>query len=155
MTESAGVVISAADAPTLVMPRGGAMAFLASAADTGGAFALREFTIPPGTPPVQPHRHACALEAFYVRSGAVTFLVGEREAIATPGTLVVVPRGAVHAFGNFGGEEAILVMIDVPPNIAPEVWRRYGGEVGSRHGSGESEPADVEYLPEVRWAGRP
>ncbi len=154
MTENVGVVVSAVNAPTLTMPNGGAMAFLASAADTGGAFALREYTIPPGTPPVRVNRHACAMEAFSVRAGELTFLVGEREVVATPGTLVIVPRGVVHAFGNFSAEGAILVMIDAPPNIAPVFWRQYGGEAGSAHGTGETEALDVEFLPEVRWTGR-
>jgi quercetin dioxygenase-like cupin family protein len=154
MPEDAGLIVSAKDAPTLTTPSGGAMSFLASAAETGGTFALREYAIPPGAPSVQPHRHACAMEAFYVRAGELTFLVGEREVVATPGTLVIVPRGVVHAFGNFSAESAILVMIDAPPNIAPVVWRRLGGEAGSAHGSGETEPPDVEYLPAVRWTGR-
>jgi quercetin dioxygenase-like cupin family protein len=55
-----------------------------------------------------PHFHREHSDAFYVLDGQVTVRLGPElePVIATPGTLVVIPAGVVHAFDNDGPGEA-------------------------------------------------
>jgi len=76
---------------------------LASAADTRN----QQITLQSGDegtgPP--PHSHDWD-ESFYVTGGQIVFTCGDRTTTCTPGTLVHVPAGTVHAFnyGPGGGE---------------------------------------------------
>ena|ERR1035437_2576783 len=66
---------------------GNDLTFLASGADTAGAYALVEFITAPNpgrVPP--PHRHPNLDEGFYVIEGALTMLLGDRTVtVAAPG----------------------------------------------------------------------
>lgn len=72
--------------------------FRATAAQTGGAFALIDEVGPKsdGTPL---HRHSDDDESFYVLEGELVFHLSDGEPIsATVGTFVHIPKGQVHAF---------------------------------------------------------
>lgn len=66
----------------------------ATAASTGGAFALFEEHDPVDTPL---HVHANEDELFYVLDGEHEFQVGERTYRVGPGGIVFAPRGVPHA----------------------------------------------------------
>ena len=66
----------------------------ASAATTGGAFALFEENEPVDTPP---HVHEREDELFYVLEGDHVFRVGEEEFRVGPGGLAFAPRGVPHS----------------------------------------------------------
>src|SRR6185437_13410597 len=63
----------------------------------------------------EPHVHRRHTDAFYVLSGELEFVVGADTVIAAPaGTLVVVPAGVVHTFGNESGATATFLNIHAP-----------------------------------------
>src|SRR6185312_9580264 len=82
------------------------------AADQGsGSIAVMEGTAEPGFGPPT-HIHHSSEELFYVLQGQMDFQVGDQRVSATPGTLVMVPRGTVHAPLVVGRERArFLVML--------------------------------------------
>lgn len=83
---------------------------------TGGAFDLVEELIPPGFSP-PPHVHHREEESFYVISGRMTFVCGDRTIAAEAGTLVVLPRGVPHTFQVEGTEPARTLMLATPAGL--------------------------------------
>ena len=83
---------------------------------TGGAFDMVEELIAPGFAP-PPHLHHHEEESFYVLSGRMTFVCGDRTIAAGPGDLVVLPRGILHAFRVEGTEPARTLMINTPAGL--------------------------------------
>ena len=69
----------------------------ATSAQTGGAFGLIEQEIPAGFASPY-HRHHAEDEAFYLLSGAVTFISGEQAIQATAGSYVFLPKEQPHGF---------------------------------------------------------
>ncbi len=94
-------------------------------ADTGGAFALVEHPLEPGTLGAPPLRHQHEDEYSYVLEGEVTVLVGERVIEARPGTLIAKPRGVMHTFWNASSQPARVLEI-----IAPAGFEQYFVELG-------------------------
>jgi hypothetical protein len=58
---------------------------------------VSEYTLEPGTEPGEPHYQANHSDAFYVLDGELEFRIEGDSVRASAGTLVVAPRGAVHA----------------------------------------------------------
>ena len=87
---------------------------LASGAQSG-SFEIFVQSGPEGSGP-PPHSHPWD-EAFYVTRGEIAFGVGERTALARPGTLVHIPAGTTHwfRFAAGGGE-----MVSVTSARAPQ-----------------------------------
>jgi mannose-6-phosphate isomerase-like protein (cupin superfamily) len=104
-----------------------------SGAETGGSFALVEQPLEPGTLAAPPHLHHNEDEYSYVLEGEVTVLVGERVIQATPGTLIVKPRGTFHTFLNAGSVPARVLEI-----IAPAGLEGYFEEVAQLAAAGVS-----------------
>lgn len=88
----------------------------ATAAETGGAYALFEVRTPPGgrTPP---HLQRYEDETCFVLDGSYTFLLGERTVELGPGGIAFAPRGTVHAFANRGDTPARLLLLVTPGGI--------------------------------------
>jgi quercetin dioxygenase-like cupin family protein len=80
----------------------------ASAADTGGAFEVIEYT-GPATPP--PHVHKEHDEIFFILTGTFRFVLGQDTAEAPQGAIVLVPRGWRHGFTVEPGSTALLITI--------------------------------------------
>lgn len=99
-----------ADADTTRLYLSQRQTLLATAAETGGAFALVEETVRAGLEP-PPHVHTREDEAFYLIDGDVEFQVGERTLRATPGTFVFLPRGVPHAFRVLTPTARLLVLL--------------------------------------------
>ena len=49
---------------------------------------------------LEAHVHADEDDAFYIIEGQMTFVFGDREVPAPPGTFVLVPPGVEHGFRN-------------------------------------------------------
>ena len=96
----------------------------ASAATTGGALSVLEFTNPPGFAPPW-HTHLDEVEAFYVLDGAAAFLCGEQRFEATSGDFVLLPAGLPHAF--VVADDAPLRALQI---TAPGGFERFVAEVG-------------------------
>ena len=63
---------------------------------------------------VEAHVHDGEDDAFYILDGELTFVFGGREAIATPGTFVLVPPGVEHGFRNDGEGPVRMLNIHAP-----------------------------------------
>jgi len=100
---------------------------LASGAETG-SYEIFLQAGPEGSGP-PPHSHPWD-EAFYVIRGDIAFGVGEREMVASAGTLIHLPAGTTHwfRFGQGGGEmismtsreAASHMFTDIDREIPPE-----------------------------------
>ena len=69
----------------------------ASGKDTGGAFALIEVMVPPGSGP-PPHLHHREDEAFYIVEGEFEVHVDQQRLSAGPGSWVQMAKGSLHHF---------------------------------------------------------
>ncbi|HEV2065763.1 MAG TPA: quercetin 2,3-dioxygenase [Thermomicrobiales bacterium] len=92
------------------------MTFKASAADTGGAYALTDSLVPPqGGPP--PHIHHREDEAFWVLEGELEVVVGESTFRAGPGSFLHLPKGVLHSYRNSGDGPARFLTLIVPAGL--------------------------------------
>ena len=109
--------------------------FKATGDSTGGALALLEASIPPGSGP-PPHVHADEDEAFYVLAGALQVAAGEQILEARAGDFVFVPRGTLHSFKNLDVQAARALILSVPAGLD-----RFFEEIGSPARPGEQAPS--------------
>lgn len=84
-----------------------------TAEETGGAFALLEIRVQPGSG-TPPHIHHAEDETFHVLEGTFAFRCGEEEVERGAGTTVHVPKGVVHAFRNVGAEPGRFLVLLTP-----------------------------------------
>ena len=87
-----------------------------TSADSGGALAALEVTIPPGTL-VKPHNHSREDEYTVVLDGTVGARVGDRVVEAGTGASMVKPRGIPHAMWNAGPEPARVLEVLSPGGL--------------------------------------
>ena len=80
----------------------------ASAAVTGGAMEVIEYTGPAAPPP---HVHREHDEVFIILNGTFRFILGETVTNAPQGTVVLVPHGWSHGFTMEPGSTALLLVI--------------------------------------------
>ena len=90
----------------------------------GEGFSLVEHPIAPRTLAAPMHTHEHEDEYSYVLEGEVGVQIGDEVRYATPGDLVVKPRGIPHAFWNRTDEPARLLEI-----ISPGGFERYFAEL--------------------------
>jgi mannose-6-phosphate isomerase-like protein (cupin superfamily) len=110
---------------------------LARGSDTGGMLGLVETEIPAGhSTPLHVHRHED--EGFYVLSGTVDFVCGDRRFRAEAGAFVLLPRGIPHTFLGISQEPARVLVLLLPagledafasPSHFQEILRQRGVEV--------------------------
>ena len=84
-----------------------------TAQQSSGALGFIEVTCPPGGGPV-PHVHPGTDETFYMISGELEFLQGDKIFTAGAGDLVFIPRGLTHRFHNPGIQPARMVFVYTP-----------------------------------------
>jgi quercetin dioxygenase-like cupin family protein len=87
-----------------------------TSADSGGALAALEVTIPPRTL-VKPHNHSREDEFTVVLAGTVGARVGDRVVEAGAGASMVKPRGTPHAMWNLGPEAARVLEVVSPGGL--------------------------------------
>ena len=108
-------VVARKAADTVSFPYdGGRVRFLVNKDETAARFSLLEIIEPVGykTPL---HRHSDIDEAFYVIEGTLTAKIGEQDTQEFgPGSFVLIPRGTVHAQGNFGKAPVKLLITALP-----------------------------------------
>jgi mannose-6-phosphate isomerase-like protein (cupin superfamily) len=103
------------DAPSdITYPNGTTVDYLATGGSTEGHFGLYRWNMVPnaGGPPL--HFHRTISESFFVLSGTVTLLDGEREVQASSGDYLYVPPGGLHGFSNSTGEAASMLILFSP-----------------------------------------
>jgi len=103
----------------IVVPPGagrrvGNVEFLARTADTP-RFTLGIIEIAPGRE-LEAHVHGDEDDAFYILEGEMTFFFGDEdeEAVAPPGTFVLVPPGVRHGFRNPGRGPVRMLNVHAP-----------------------------------------
>lgn len=101
-------------------------------AETGGAFAALEISVPPRCGPPM-HSHAQDCEFFYVLEGELTFEHPDGAIRGKPGDFCFLPRGGSHAFRNDGQTMARALVVIAPGieahSFFKEVDARLAGEV--------------------------
>lgn len=90
--------------------------FLATGEDTNGKYAMWEAIVPPGGGP-PPHVHSREEEGFYILEGEITFMVGEKQVVATAGTFANMPVGTPHSFKNESTKPAKMLISVAPAGL--------------------------------------
>jgi quercetin dioxygenase-like cupin family protein len=117
----------------------GFVVFKLFGADTGGALAVVEHVLAPGTLAAPVHTHRNEDEYSYVLEGEMTALIGDQLIHAPAGTLVCKPRNIPHTFWNQGSAPARLLEI-----ISPAGFERYFDELAEVLGAGG--PPDIDRI---------
>jgi quercetin dioxygenase-like cupin family protein len=97
--------------------------FLLQAADTNGAVAMFEFTVPAGARMPLPHKHERYDETIYGVEGVVTFTVEGKTVEIGPGESYFVPRGAVHGFNNLKQINVKALAVITPALLGPGFFK--------------------------------
>lgn len=112
---------------------GNRLVFQVTAEQTGGAYSLVEYYAAPGFPGPAPHIHETFEEVFFVIEGTPTFMLEGETFTGTPGTVVTIPRGKVHTFGNPGAIPARFLTISAPAGFEL-YFKELANLVASQHG---------------------
>ena len=83
-------------------------------ANTAGAYCVFDNVLPAGSPGPTPHRHQRHDETFYVLEGELRVRVERDVFTASPGSFVIVPRGAVHQPSNPGPQPTRVLLTFSP-----------------------------------------
>jgi mannose-6-phosphate isomerase-like protein (cupin superfamily) len=106
MTQTAVVV------PPGAGTRYGNVEFLARTADTPRfTFGIIELAV---GRVLEGHVHADEDDAFYILQGELTFIFGDEQVPAPPGTFVLAPPGVEHGFRNDGTRPVRMLNIHAP-----------------------------------------
>lgn len=89
---------------------------LATGEETNNAFFQFEAIVPQGGGP-RPHIHTREDETFYIVSGSLEILLGDKTYNAKAGDFVYIPRGTVHRFKNIGSQTAVQLVTFVPSGM--------------------------------------
>ena len=114
--------------------------FLLEGADTNGALAMFEFTVPVGAKMPLPHKHERYDETIYGVEGVVTFTVEGKIVELGPGESFFIPRGAVHGFNNLKQTNVKALAVITPALLGPNFFREAAAIVNA------SGPPDIKKL---------
>ena len=90
---------------------------LTTGKQTGGAFAVMDFMIPPGGGP-GPHAHKDIQESFYIIEGEIEVKSEAGTYMAEKGAFVTIPKGGiVHQFKNKTDKPAHMICMVVPAGL--------------------------------------
>jgi quercetin dioxygenase-like cupin family protein len=117
--------------------------FLLESADTNGAVAMFEFTVPVGAQVPVPHFHKAYDETIYGVEGVVTFTVEGKPVDIGPGEICFIPRGAVHGFNNLKQTDVKAVAIITPALLGPDFFKEAAAIINA------GGPPDLEKLKAV------
>jgi quercetin dioxygenase-like cupin family protein len=120
--------------------------FLATRDDTAGQFSLMEYQGRQGGEP-PPHIHPNEDESYYVLDGEFEFTIEGRAYPGTPGTFVLIPRGADHSFTIKTAEATALVF------FTPAGFEAYFQEM-SEPAESMTMPPDPQGPPDYERMGR-
>jgi quercetin dioxygenase-like cupin family protein len=105
--------------------------FLLEAADTNGALAMFEFTVPVAARMPLPHKHERYDETIYGVEGALSFTVEGKTMDIGPGESCFIPRGAVHGFNNLKQTDAKAVAVITPGLLGPDFFKEAAAVVNA------------------------
>lgn len=102
-------------APAVYGP-GDLYSMLVTGKESNNVFFQFEAFVPEGGGP-PPHIHSREDETFYVISGNLEILLGDKTYLAKAGDFVYIPRGTVHRFKNIGKEMAVQLVTFSPAGV--------------------------------------
>jgi mannose-6-phosphate isomerase-like protein (cupin superfamily) len=112
--------------PVVVPPgeghRIGNVEFLARTADTP-RFTFGIIEIAAGRE-LEAHVHVDEDDAFYILEGEMTFVFGDEDVAAPPGTFVLAPAGVEHGFRNDGASTVRMLNIHAPAGFDRRIGLR-------------------------------
>jgi mannose-6-phosphate isomerase-like protein (cupin superfamily) len=122
----------------MIVPSDGGLSFedgpdrgriVVSGDDTGGRYALMEWTVAPAAPGAEPlgyapHRHDECEETFLIRNGTLEFLLGDQVTSLGPGDFVRVPPGLRHGYRNTSGQ-AVELLVGFHPAGLERLFVKY------------------------------
>jgi mannose-6-phosphate isomerase-like protein (cupin superfamily) len=120
----------------------------ATAASTGGAFALFEEHDPVDTPL---HVHAREDELFYVLDGEHEIQVGERTHRVGPGGIVFAPRGVPHAQRRVVPRTGRILVLTAPAGLEGFFRALADADAAGELGPAAYERASKDYC--ITWVG--
>jgi mannose-6-phosphate isomerase-like protein (cupin superfamily) len=94
--------------------------YLAAAADAGGRFSLYRWDMSAASGGPGPHFHRTYDETFYILAGTIRLHDGTRWLDTTPGDMLYVPAGGIHAFTNTSGAPASMLKASELTGTNPE-----------------------------------
>ena len=104
---------------------------LVTGEESNNALFQFEAVVPKGGGP-PPHVHTREDETFYVVSGSLEILMGDKTYQAKKGDFVYIPRGTVHRFKNVGDDSAVQLVTFVPSGVE-KFFREVFPEVKDRN----------------------
>ena len=108
-----GIVLRPGQGPAWNMSPGRSAELKLLGGATGGSIMMFEGCVPAGTKSTF-HLHHDSDEVAYVLSGEVTFKIGDKVAVGSPGTCVSMSRGVPDARKNSGTETGRVLFLDTP-----------------------------------------
>ena len=101
-----------------------AIRFLITGENSNGSIAAFELTVPVAQRLAAPaHSHDHYEETIYGIDGVLTWAVNGKHVDVGPGQALCIPRGAVHRFDNYGGQDARALCVITPAAIGPQYFR--------------------------------
>jgi quercetin dioxygenase-like cupin family protein len=109
--------------------------FLLTSDDSNGSMSVFEVRVPIGQKLAAPaHKNDAYEETLYGVKGVLTWTVDGLPIEVGPGQALCIPRGAVHRFDNFGGEDAMQLVIISPAIMGPAYFREAAEVIGAAKG---------------------
>lgn len=126
------VMITPVDTGPVFWGPGDRYTFLATGAQTGGAYFIMEGLVPPGGGP-PPHIHHREDESLYIIEGTLSVFDGPTAAHVAAGGFVHIPRGRAHHFHN-DGTGTVRMLLTFTPAGMDEYFMECLEEAEDRHG---------------------
>ena len=115
-TTSPRPVASAAGEGTRLWVLGDLVTLKVTGRESGGALCVFEELVQPQAGP-PPHIHLKEDETFAVIEGTFSLMYGDQTVTATPGAVVYIPKGTLHAFKNVGDKPGRLLVSISPAGL--------------------------------------
>ena len=122
----------ATDTGLILLGPGDTYTFLATTADTEGAYFVLEGSVPPGAGP-PPHIHHDQVETFYIVEGQLEIMMGDEVREAKAGDFLHVSKGTPHSFINRSQTPAKFIATFVPAMKVEQFFREAFEETTDRH----------------------
>lgn len=136
-------LVRAAEAEVLSAESSSPIALLVDADGAGGALSSHRSTFRRGSDGAPPHFHKRSSELFFVVSGQLQVLLGERLVTLDQGDFLLVPPNLPHAFAPPAGAEADVFFVFAPGVPRDEYYRLL-----DRVYAGEADPAEIQAMQE-------
>ena len=117
--------------PTFLGP-GDIYTFLATGAETDGAYFVMEGLVPPDAGP-PPHIHHNQVESFYIVEGQLEIMQGDQLYEAKTGDFVHISKGMRHRFLNRSQTPAKMIITFVPVGDIEQFFREAFEQTTDRH----------------------